>query len=103
MKPAKRDNHTGTEGETMNATLNTNTLAAAFATATAALGAPQRPAPKPTPVPSQVPSQIDADATARLTQDELLLAVLRQSLTRADQFIARRTLLRAAPWEEAPI
>jgi len=82
----------------MNATPNTNTLAAAFATATAALGAPQRPAPKPTPVPSQ----IDASAS-RLTHDELLLAVLRQSLTRADQFIARRTLLRAAPWEEAPI
>jgi hypothetical protein len=38
-----------------------------------------------------------------LPHDELLLAVLRQSLTRADQFIARRTLLRAAPWEEAPI
>jgi hypothetical protein len=31
------------------------------------------------------------------------LAVLRQSLTRADQLIARRTFLRAAPWEEAPI
>jgi hypothetical protein len=101
VKPAKRDNQTGTEGETMNATPNTNTLAAAFATATAAaaLGAPQRPAPKPTPVPSQ----IDANGSARLTHDELLLAVLRQSLTRADQFIARRTLLRAAPWEEAPI
>jgi hypothetical protein len=83
----------------MNATSNTNTLAAAFATATAALGAPQRPAPKPTPVPSQ----IDANGIASLTHDELLLAVLRQSLTRADQFIARRTLLRAAPWEEAPI
>jgi hypothetical protein len=83
----------------MNATPNANSLAAAFATATAALGAPQRPAPKPTPVPSQV----DANAITTLTHDELLLAVLRQSLTRADQFIARRTLLRAAPWEEAPI
>jgi hypothetical protein len=99
VKPAKRDNQTGTEGETMNATPNTNTLAFAFATAAAALGAPQRSAPKPTPVPSQ----IDANGSARLTHDELLLAVLRQSLTRADQFIARRTLLRAAPWEEAPI
>ena len=87
----------------MNATLNTNTLAAAFATATAALGTPQRPAPKPAPIPSQIPSQIDANVSAKLTHDELLLAVLRQSLTRADQFIARRTLLRAAPWEEAPI
>jgi hypothetical protein len=38
-----------------------------------------------------------------LTEDELLLAVLRHSLTPADQFIARRTLLRAAPWEDAPI
>ncbi len=83
----------------MNATLNTNTLAAAFATATAARGATQRPAPPPAPVPSQ----LDPDRAARLTHDELLLAVLRHSLTRADQFIARRTLLRAAPWEEAPI
>jgi hypothetical protein len=38
-----------------------------------------------------------------LTEDQLLLAVLRHSLTRADQFIARRTLLRAAPWEDALI
>ena len=85
----------------MNTMLNANSLAAAFATAAAALGAPQRPAPGATPAP--IPSQLRADATAGLTQDELLLAVLRQSLTRADQFIARRTLLRAAPWEEAPI
>jgi hypothetical protein len=83
----------------MNATPTANTLAAAFATATAALGAPQRPAPKPTPVPSP----INASGSTRLAHDELLLAVLRQSLTRADQFIARRTLLRAAPWEEAPL
>jgi hypothetical protein len=83
----------------MNATPNTSTLAAAFATAAAALGAPQRPAPQPTPVPSR----IDANGSAKLTHDELLLAVLRQSLNRADQLIARRTLLRAAPWEEAPI
>jgi hypothetical protein len=34
-----------------------------------------------------------------IDKDELLLAVLRRSLTRADQFIARRTLLRAAPLE----
>jgi hypothetical protein len=86
----------------MNATLSTNTLAAAFATAAAALSAPQRPAPVPTPTPVPSP-QLDANRPTRLTEDELLLAVLRHSLTPADQFIARRTLLRAAPWEDAPI
>jgi hypothetical protein len=100
VKPAKRDNRTGTEGETMNATPNTNSLAAAFATAVAAFGAPQRPAPIPAPTPSQ---QLDANRSTRLTHDELLLAVLRHSLTPADQFIARRTLLCAAPWEAEPI
>ena len=100
VKPAKRDNHTGTEGETMNATPHANSLAAAFATAVAAFGASQRPAPIPSPIPSQ---QLDANRSTRLTHDELLLAVLRHSLTPADQFIARRTLLSAAPWEAQPI
>ncbi|HTS52305.1 MAG TPA: hypothetical protein VMH26_03440 [Burkholderiales bacterium] len=79
----------------MNATHNRNSLAAAFANA-AALKTPQRPFPAPAPAPQQVESQ-----PALLTHDELLLAVLRQSLTPADKFIARRTLLRAAPWEDA--
>jgi len=100
VKPEKRDNHNGTEGETMNATTNANSLAAAFATAVAAFGAAQRPAPLPTPIPSQQP---DTNRSTRLTHDELLLAVLRHSLTPADQFIARRTLLSAAPWEAQPI
>jgi hypothetical protein len=87
----------------MNAMLNTNTLAAAFATA-AALRAPQRPPLAPTPPPAPAPSpQLDATRPTALTEDQLLLAVLRHSLTRADQFIARRTLLRAAPWEDALI
>ena len=87
----------------MNAMLNTNTLAAAFATA-AALRAPQRPPLAPTPPPAPAPSpQLDATRPTALTEDQLLLALLRHSLTRADQFIARRTLLRAAPWEDALI
>ena len=81
----------------MNATHNTNSLAAAFANA-AALRAPQRPVPAPTPVPAPQPAE---SRPTTLTHDELLLAVLRHSLTPADKFIARRTLLRAAPWEDA--
>jgi hypothetical protein len=81
----------------MNATLKTNTLAAAFA---AALTAPQRPAPARTSTPVPSP-RLEPSRPSTLPQDELLLAVLRHSLTRADQFIARRTLLRAAPWEDA--
>jgi hypothetical protein len=100
VKPAKRDNRTGIEGENMNATPNTNSLAAAFATAVAAFRPPQRPASIPAPIPSR---QLDANPSTRLTHDELLLAVLRHSLTPADQFIARRTLLSAAPWEAEPI
>ncbi len=85
----------------MNATPNTNTLAAAFAAA-AALNAPQRPAPAPTS--TSVPSpRLEPNCPTTLTEDELLLAALRHSLTRADQFIARRTLLRAAPWEDVLI
>jgi hypothetical protein len=84
----------------MNATPKTNTLAAAFAAAT--LSASQRPAPAPTSTPVPSP-QLEPNRPTTLTEDELLLAVLRHSLTRADQFIARRTLLRAAPWEDALI
>ena len=32
--------------------------------------------------------------------DDLLLTVLQQSLTPSDQLMARRTLLRPAPWEQ---
>jgi hypothetical protein len=86
----------------MNTTSSTNTLAAAFAAA--ALSAPRRPAPTVTPTPAPTPSpQLIATRASRLTEDELLLAVLRHSLTPADKFIARRTLLRAAPWEDAPL
>ena len=87
----------------MNTTSSSNTLAGAFAAA--ALNVSPRPTPTVAPTtPVSIPSpQLIAAHASRLTEDELLLAVLRQSLTPADQFIARRTLLRAAPWEEAPI
>jgi hypothetical protein len=92
VKSGKRDNdQREREGETMNATHNTNSLAAAFANATARR-APQRPV--------AAPQRAESRPTT-LTEDELLLAVLRHSLTPADKFIARRTLLRAAPWEDA--
>jgi hypothetical protein len=81
----------------MNATQNTNSLAAAFANAVALKTRP-RPLPTPTSIPA--PQQVESQP-ARLTEDELLLAVLRHSLTPADKFIARRTLLHAAPWEDA--
>lgn len=81
----------------MNATPNANSLAAAFASASAAIRVPQRS------LPSAIPAAAPAASTTSLTPDELLLAVLRHSLTPADKFVARRTLLRSAPWEEAEV
>ena len=85
--------------------MNASTLAAAFSNALIA-------APKPAPL-SAATRQITATTGApaipiqkrperRWTMDDdLLLSVLQQSLTRADQIMARRTLLKPAPWEAA--
>jgi len=83
-------------GETMNATPNANSLAAAFAHA-AARSALHRPVSAPATI-----SAAQADESQKpLTPDELLLTVLRHNLSPADKIMARRTLLRAAPWEQA--
>jgi len=81
----------------MNATPNTNSLAAAFAHA-AARSTLHRPVPATATVPAPAES---AEVQTPLTPDELLLTVLRHNLSPADKIMARRTLLRAAPWEQA--
>ena len=78
----------------MNATPNANSLAAAFARA-AARSALHRPVPAPAAIPVVQADEIQTP----LTPDELLLTVLRHNLSPADKILARRTLLRAAPWE----
>ena len=80
----------------MNATPNANSLAAAFAHA-AARSALHGPVPAMPTIPA---AQADESQTP-LTPDELLLTVLRHNLSPADKIMARRTLLRAAPWEQA--
>lgn len=80
----------------MNATPNANSLAAAFAHA-AARSALHRPVPAPATIPAAQPDE----SQTLLTPDELLLTVLRHNLNPADKIVARRTLLRAAPWEQA--
>jgi hypothetical protein len=80
----------------MNATPNANSLAAAFAHA-AARSTLHQPVPAVETIP---PVQRDECQTL-LTPDELLLTVLRRNLSPADKIMARRTLLRAVPWEQA--
>ena len=79
----------------MNATPNANSLAAAFANA-AARTALHRPIPAMATVATV---QQPDESQAPLSPDELLLTVLRHNLSPADKIMARRTLLRAAPWE----
>jgi len=67
--------------------MSTSTLSAAFSTALKVSG-------------------IDATAAACLeplaqSSEEILLSVLRGSVTRADQIVARRATLRAVAWEIA--
>ena len=80
----------------MNATPNANSLAAAFAHA-AARSALQAPVPVTVTIPA---AQAEESQTPS-TPDELLLTVLRNNLSPADKIMARRALLRAAPWEHA--
>ena len=92
--------------------MNTNTLAGAYATALT--GAPKRTAltsaagssaQKPAELiiaPVAIPMQKREQPRVQpQMNDVLLLSVLQQSLTPADHIMARRTLLRPAPWEGA--
>jgi hypothetical protein len=79
----------------MNSAHGANSLAAAFANAAA-----RRTAQPSSPARTSSPSfRLVENNGTRLTPDELLLTVLRHNLTSADKIIARRILLRAAPWE----
>ena len=84
--------------------MNSSTLAAAFSNALTS-------APKPAPL-STTPQPVAVTIAAPvipmrrpenrwMMNDDLLLNVLQQSLTPADQIMARRTLLKPAPWEQA--
>ena len=84
--------------------MNASTLAAAFSNA---LTTTSKPVPlTTTPQPATVtiaapliPMQPPAE-NRWMMNDDLLLSVLQQSLTPADQIMARRTLLKPAPWEQ---
>jgi hypothetical protein len=86
--------------------MNTNTLASAFTTALTAAPKPASlfPASRPATVTvsaQAIPMQKRAESPTRWTMnDDLLLTALQQSLTPSDQLMARRTLLRPAPWEQ---
>lgn len=94
--------------------MNNNTLAAAFATALngaskpsllpgAAKPAPVAAAPKAAEIsiaPVVVPMLKAQERNGRTQMDDaLLLSVLQQNVSPADKVMARRTLLRPAPWE----
>ena len=87
--------------------MNKSTLASAFTTAltTAPKPAALFPASRPVTVTlsaQAIPTENPRESVKRWTMDDvLLLTVLRQSLTPSDQLMARRTLLRPAPWEQA--
>ena len=86
--------------------MNRNTLASAFTTALTAVPRPAALLPASRPVTATlsaqaVPMDKQRESVKRWTMDDdLLLTVLQQSLTRSDQLMARRTLLRPAPWEQ---
>jgi hypothetical protein len=83
--------------------MNASTLAAAFSNA---LTTTPKPAPlSTTPQPVAVTIAAPVIPMRRpedrwMMNDALLLSVLQQSLTPADQIMARRTLLKPAPWEQ---
>ena len=79
----------------MNTTPNANSLAAAFAHA-----AERSALFPPVPAAATIPAPQPDESETRVAPDELLLTVLRHNLNPADKIMARRTLLRAAPWEQ---
>lgn len=84
--------------------MNASTLAAAFSNALTKSSKPVSLPAAPQPVTVTVAAPVipmQKRAERRWTMDDdLLLSVLQQSLTPADQIMARRTLLRPAPWEQ---
>ena len=84
--------------------MNARTLAAAFSNAltTTPKPAPLSITPQPVAVAIAAPViPMRRPENRWMMNDDLLLNVLQQSLTPADQIMARRTLLKPAPWEQA--
>ena len=85
--------------------MNSRTLAAAFSNALTATPNPAPPPPMPQPVATNIAAPVipmqRRPENRWMMNDALLLSVLQQSLTPADQIMARRTLLKPAPWEQA--
>jgi len=85
--------------------MNTSTLAAAFSKALTTTPKPAPLSATPQPVAATIAAPVipmqQHPENRWMMNDDLLLSVLQQSLTPADQIMARRTLLKPAPWEQA--
>ena len=85
--------------------MNASTLAAAFSKALTTTPKPIALSATPQPVAVTIPAPVSpmqrGPENRWMMNDDLLLSVLQQSLTPADQIMARRTLLKPAPWEQA--
>jgi len=80
--------------------MNKNTLASAFNIALTAAPRPPALLPAPHRITVALPAPAIPMEKRWTMDDDLLLTVLQQSLTPSDQLMARRTLLRPAPWEQ---
>jgi hypothetical protein len=86
--------------------MNKNTLASAFNIALTAAPRPAALLPASDRITvalsaPAIPMEKRQESVKRWTMDDdLLLTVLQQCLTPSDQLMARRTLLRPAPWEQ---
>lgn len=85
--------------------MNARTLAAAFSNALTTTPKPAPLSAAPRPVAATIAAPVmpiqKRPENRWMMNDALLLNVLQQSLTPADQIMARRTLLKPAPWEQA--
>jgi len=84
--------------------MNARTLAAAFSNALTTTPKPAPLSTTPPPVAMAIAAPVipmRRPENRWMMNDDLLLNVLQQSLTPADQIMARRTLLKPAPWEQA--
>jgi len=75
--------------------MSANTLAAAFATATTRASQPT----SQTTAAQAIPMQRPAPSRTSMTDETILMTILRQSLSRSDQIMARKAMLGPAPWE----
>jgi hypothetical protein len=83
--------------------MSTNTLAGAFANAVTATPKPVTVARPPQTVTLEaqvIPMHQRESGRKPWMDDDLLLIALQHSLRPGDQIMARRTMLRPAPWEK---